>query len=76
VTGTTAWIDLDEDAFALGTGSTSAVKVLHTRPGIDFRQKVTFEGDGRNLAASTSWMYFRIAGARTRADAALIATLR
>lgn len=75
LTGSKAWIDLDEDAFALGTDSTGAVRVLHTQPGIDFREKVTFEGDERNLAAATPWMYFRIAGARTRAEASLIATL-
>jgi hypothetical protein len=75
--GSSSWVHLDEDAYALNDVSEGTARVLRTRPGIDFRVRVTFEGDARNRAASTPWMYFRVVASRalhaeaTEADARL-----
>jgi hypothetical protein len=59
LSGGGAWIDLDEDAHPLSKLSRGAAKVLHTRTGVDYRIKVTFKGDARNLVDATPWIYFR-----------------
>ncbi len=73
LTGTRAWTQLDEHEYMLNADSMGAARVLHTRPGIDFRVKVRFGGDERNRAVSTPWMSFRIVGGRARAEPSVTA---
>lgn len=47
---TRSWTRFDEDRYTLNADSAGAARVLHTRTGVDYRIKVTFEGDERNRA--------------------------
>ena len=74
-TGTRSWTRFDRDRYTLNADSAGAARVLHTRTGLDYRIKATFEGDERNRAVSTSWMYFRIVRGRDRAPTRMIPAL-